>query len=85
MPFLTAFTSLAFAQSTEIEKLQEGIKNSGDRLAEIEKEIAKIRELLMVKMQDRGGSKGGTIMKMNLEKQKLEVSLFVCALPASHW
>ncbi len=74
MPFLTTFTNLAFAQSTEIEKLQEGIKNSGDRLAEIEKEIAKFEaELKTVGAEKQTLQKA--INQLTLERKKVSAEI----------
>lgn len=74
MPFLTAFSNLALAQSTEIEKLQEGIKNSGDRLAEIEKEIAKFE----AQLKEVGAEKQTlqkAINQLTLERKKVSAEI----------
>jgi murein DD-endopeptidase MepM/ murein hydrolase activator NlpD len=74
MPFLASFSNIALAQSTEIEKLQAGIKNSGDRLAEIEKEIAKFESQLK-----EVGAEKQTLQKainqLTLERKKVSAEI----------
>lgn len=74
MPLLSYMTITVSAQTTEIEKLQEGIKNSGNRLAEIEKEIAKFEQELKVV-----GAEKQTLQKainqLTLERKKVEAEI----------
>lgn len=74
MPLLSYMTISVSAQTTEIEKLQEGIKSSGNRLAEIEKEIAKYeQELKAVGAEKQTLQKA--INQLTLERKKVEAEI----------
>ena len=74
MPVLSYMTISVSAQTTEIEKLQEGIKSSGNRLAEIEKEIAKYeQELKAVGAEKQTLQKA--INQLTLERKKVEAEI----------
>lgn len=74
MPLFSYMAISVSAQTTEIEKLQEGIKSSGNRLAEIEKEIAKYEQELKVV-----GAEKQTLQKainqLTLERKKVEAEI----------
>ncbi len=66
--------NFAFAQSPELDKLQQGIKDSGARLADIEKEIAKFEGQLK-----EVGAEKQTLQKainqLNLERKKVTAEI----------
>lgn len=74
IPLISNGTFSVFAQSTEINQLQENITNHGKRLAEIEKEIAKYESQL----KEVGSEKKTlqtAINQLSLERKKVQADI----------
>ncbi len=74
MPFFAYIAPLASAQISEIDKLQQDIKDRGNRLEEIEKEIAKFEQDLKVVGSEKQ-SLQKAINQLVLERKKVQAEI----------
>lgn len=74
LPLIAGNFSFALAQSTELDKLQQDIKDRGSRLAEIEKEIAKYQDDLKVVGAEKKTLQSA-INQLETERKKVQAEI----------